>query len=207
MLTNVVHPVVQFLQKHFHILVLVSQSYKAEKCHIEVSQRFSRLQWRNSWWNSRGDTDFTASNLQHCPHLSFCNFPYCFKLNCSHIIATKYIQMVSLCQTSIKFSCSSRFRHSSDDTLHNAFLLCSSDFIECSTASPKLWKTMKKYKKKKKHFQFWIQGTSIYPLPPTGLSTISNYFVHKSPGFKFTFISGHGTETSVFFKQYFYSKS
>lgn len=91
--------------------------------------------------------------------------------------------MVRLCQTSIKLSCSSRFRHSSADTLHKSFLLCSSDLIECSTPSPKLWKTMKKYKTKKMYFQFWIQGPSIYPPPPIGfptLSTVPSYFVYKS---------------------------
>lgn len=47
------------------------------------------------------------------------------------------------------------------------------------------------------HVHFQINSLSICSLLPTSfaiLITISNYFVHKSPGLKFEFTSGHETE-------------
>lgn len=51
------------------------------------------------------------------------------------------------------------------------------------------------------HVHFQINGLSICCLLPTSfaiLITISNYFVHKSPGLKFEFTSGHETEAGTF---------
>lgn len=110
--------------------------------------------------------------------------------------------MVRFCQTSIKLSCSSWCRHSSTDTLHNSFLLCSSDFIDCSIPSPKLWKTMKECKKKICIFSL---GYRVHPSilsSPIGfltLRTISKYSAYKPPGFQFKFTSGRGTKTVKLF--------